>query len=125
MRLILVTAYFIVILLLPDFVYPSSEWLVISSAGDEINYIDSESILYNGPVAFYWTKNVDRKGEITKTSYYTNCEAGTGAIKEIIIYDSEEAVAKSYYFQDDKLQWAKITPQSFLHAFRNVVCVTK
>ena len=126
MRKLPLPAYlFIFVLLLPNYAF-SSEWLEIeNSAGGEKNYVDLGSIVYTGPVATFWTKNIDRKGEMTRTSYHLNCEAGTGAIKEIIIYNSEEAIVKSYFFKEDKLQWGKITPKSFMHVFRNVVCENK
>jgi hypothetical protein len=123
-KLLIITCVSFVVLILTSPAY-SSDWLqVADSAGNEKNYLDLGSITYKKPLAKFWTKNMDRKGEITKTAFYLNCEAGSGAIKEILIYNAEDVLVKSYSFKEEKLQWAKITPRSSLHVFRNLVCQT-
>jgi hypothetical protein len=67
-------------------------------------------------------KNIDHKGEATETGYVINCEKSTGAIREIRMYDSEALLVKSYSFNENKLQWGKITPRSFMRIFNKVLC---
>jgi hypothetical protein len=126
MRKALLLAYIsLVFLTFPTYVH-SSEWMQVEySPGGEKNYIDLGSITYKKPLVTFWTKNIDRKGEMTKTSYYINCKAGIGAIKDIIIYDSDETVVKAYTFEEHKLQWSKISPRSFMHAFFYTACESK
>jgi hypothetical protein len=99
--------------------------LVESPIAGEKNYIDLESIKYNRAMVTFWTMNRDKKGEMIKTSFSINCENGTGAIRDIIIYDSNETVVKSYSYKDEKLQWGKITAHSFMYGFHKLLCEEK
>lgn len=104
----------------------SSDWLQVeSSIAGEKNYIDLDSIKYNKAMVTFWTRNIDRKGEMIKTSFSINCESGTGAIRDIIIYDSTETIVKSYSYKDEKLQWGRITARSFMHGFHKLLCKEK
>jgi hypothetical protein len=111
--------------ILPPLAY-SSDWLQIeSSIAGEKNYIDLESIKYNKAMVTFWAMNIDKKGEMIKTSFSINCENGTGAIRDIIIYDSNKTVAKSYSYKDEKLQWGRITVHSFMYGFHELLCNEK
>ncbi len=101
----------------------SSDWLrVDDTAGGEKNFIDMESIKYNRPLVNFRARNIDRKEEATITSYVINCQNGTGAIREIVIYDSNDLPVKSYSFKENRLQWSKITPRSFMRIYLKLVC---
>jgi hypothetical protein len=111
--------------ILPPLAY-SSDWLQIeSSIAGEKNYIDLESIKYNKAMVTFWAMNIDKKGEMIKTSFSINCENGTGAIRDIIIYDSNKTVVKSYSYKDEKLQWGRITVPSFMYGFHKLLCNEK
>ncbi|MDH4230496.1 MAG: hypothetical protein OEW04_00520 [Nitrospirota bacterium] len=104
----------------------SSEWLQVeSSIAGERNYIDLDSIRYDKTTVTFWTRNIDKKGEMIKMSFSMNCENGTGAIRDIIIYGSNETVVKSYSFKDEKLQWGRITAHSFMYGFHKLLCKEK
>ena len=127
MRKLLLLIYFSLgsFFVLPPLVY-SSDWMQVeSSIAGEKDYIDLESIRYNRAIATFWTMNIDKKGEMIKTSFSINCENGTGAIRDILIYDSNETVVKSYSYKDEKLQWGKITAHSCMHGFHKLLCKGK
>lgn len=127
MRKLLLLIYFALssFFVLPPLVY-SSDWMQVeSSIAGEKDYIDLESIRYNRAIATFWTMNIDKKGEMIKTSFSINCENGTGAIRDILIYDSNETVVKSYSYKDEKLQWGKITAHSCMHGFHKLLCKGK
>ena len=116
--------YFFIAFLLMAGSALASEWLrVEDTAGGEKNYIDMESIEHKRQLINFWARNIDPKGEATETSYVINCKMGTGAIREIRIYDSNALLVKSYSFNDNKLQWDKMTPRSFMRIFKKVLCV--
>ena len=101
----------------------SSDWLQIEDSLDgEKNYIDLDSVQYQQPIVTFWTKNTDRKGEDTKMSFSINCKNGTGAIRDIIIYSSNETVLRSYSYKEEKLLWGKITSHSFMNSFKKLLC---
>jgi len=101
----------------------SSDWIyaVSDKVGDK-HYIDLDSIRFNRPIVTFWAQNIDRKGEETKTRYSINCENGTGTIRDIIIYNSDGIVLKSYSRNDGDLQWMRITPDSFMDGFQKILC---
>ena len=102
--------------------YPS-DWLQIEdSQGGEKNYIDLDSVSYEQHIVTFWSKNTDKKGEATKMSFSINCKNGTGAIRDIIIYSSNETVLKSYSYKEGKFPWGKITSHSFLNSFKKLLC---
>jgi hypothetical protein len=114
--------FFLAFLLLAGSAF-ASEWLRVGdTAGGEKNYIDMESVEHNRSLINFWARNIDRKGEATETSYAINCEKGTGAIREIRLFDSNALLVKSYSFSDNNLQWSKMTPRSFMRIFRKVLC---
>jgi hypothetical protein len=101
----------------------SSDWLQIEdSRGGEKNYIDLDSVRYIQHIVTFWTKNTDRKGEVSKMSFSINCKNGTGAIRDIIIYTSNETVLKSYSYKEGEAPWGKITPHSFMSSFEKLLC---
>jgi len=103
-------------------VYPS-DWLQIEdSLGGEKNYIDLDSVSYKQHIVTFWSKNTDRKGEVTKMSFSINCKNGTGAIRDIIIFNSSETVLKSYSYKEGKLLWGKINSHSFMNSFKKLLC---
>ena len=111
--------------ILPPLAY-SSDWLQVeSSIAGEKNYIDLESIKYNKAVVTFWARNIDKKGEMIKTSFSINCENGTGAIRDIIIYGPNETIVKSYSYKDERLQWGRITAHSFMYGFHTLLCKEK
>ena len=122
-KVILFTYVFINIFFILSTPAYSSDWLQIEdSQGGEKNYIDLASIRYKQHIVTFWTKNADRKGETTKTSFSINCKNGTGAIRDIIIYSSNETVLKSYSYKEGKLLWGKIASHSFMNSFRKLLC---
>jgi len=101
----------------------SSDWLQIEdSQCGEKNYIDLDSVRYKQNIVTFWSKNTDRKGEATKMSFSINCKNGTGAIRDIIIYSSNETVLKSYSYKEGNLPWGKITFHSFMNSFKKLLC---
>jgi len=101
----------------------SSDWLQIEdSQGGEKNYIDLDSVRYIQHIVTFWTKSTDKKGEATKIIFSINCKNGTGAIRDIIIYSSNETVLKSYSYKEEKLPWGKITSHSFMNSFKKLLC---
>lgn len=115
--------YFLLAFLLLAGTAFAAQWLrVEDTAGGEKNYIDMESVGHERSLINFWARNIDRKGEATETSYVINCERGIGAIREIRIYDSSALLVKSYSFSDNKLQWNKMPPRSFMRIFRKVLC---
>jgi hypothetical protein len=101
----------------------SSDWLLVGdSAGGEKNYIDLASMRYENATVTFWAKNIDKKGEMTRTRFSLNCENGTAAMRDIIIYGSNETIVKSYSYKDEKLQWGKIPRYSFMNGFQKVLC---
>jgi len=127
MRKLLLLIYFTLssLFILSTLVY-SSDWLQVeSSIAGEKNYIDLESIKYNKAIVTFWARNIDKKGEIIKTSFSINCENGTGAIRDIIIYGPNETIVKSYSYKDEKLQWGRITAHSFMYGFHKLLCKEK
>ena len=101
----------------------SSDWLQIEDyPGGERNYIDLDSVRYKQHVVTFWTKNTDSNGEATKMSFSINCKNGTGAIRDIIIYRSNETVLKSYSYKEGNLLWGKITSHSFMNSFKKLLC---
>ena len=103
-------------------VYPS-DWLQIEDSQDgEKNYIDLASVRYKQHIVTFWTKNTDRKGKATKMSFSINCKNGTGAIRDIIIYSSNETVLRSYSYKEEKLLWGKIESHSFMNSFKKLLC---
>ena len=86
------------------------------------NYIDLGSVRYKQHIVSFWSRNTDRKGEATKMSFSINCKNGTGAIRDIIIYSSNETVLKSYSYKEGNLLWGKITSHSFMNGFRKFLC---
>ena len=101
----------------------SFDWLQIEdSQCGEKNYIDLDSVIYKQHIVTFWAKNTDRKGEATKMSFSINCKNGTGAIRDIIIYSSNETVLKSYSYKEGNLLWGKITSHSFMNSFRKFLC---
>lgn len=104
----------------------SSDWRQVeSSIPGEKNYIDLSSVKYNKAIVTFLTRNIDKKGEVIQTSFFINCEKGTGAIRDIIIYGPDETVVKSYSYKDEKLQWGKITANSFMYGFHKLLCKEK
>jgi len=101
----------------------SSDWVYIDSdkTGDK-HYIDLDTVEFNGPVATFWVKNIDKKGEEMKTRYSIYCKNKMAAIRDIFVYDSDGAVLKSYSPKDDKLQWLKIPPDSISNSFYKFLC---
>jgi len=122
-KVLLFTYVFIkLFFVLPTLAY-SSDWLQIEdSPGVEKNYIDLDSVRYKQHFVTFWTKNIDKKGEATKTGFSINCKNGTGAIRDIIIYSSNETVLKSYSYTNGKLPWGKITAHSFMNSFKKLLC---
>jgi len=101
----------------------SSDWLQIEdSRGGEKNYIDLDSVIYKQHIVTFRAKNTDKKAEATITSFSINCKNGTGAIRDIIIYTSNETVLKSYSYKEGKLLWGKITTHSYMNGFRKLLC---
>ena len=101
----------------------SSEWLQIEdSQGGEKNYIDLDSVRYKQHIVTFWAKNTDKKEEATKMSLLINCKDGTGAIRDIIIYSSNQTVLKSYSYKGGKLPWGKITSHSYINSFKKLLC---
>lgn len=104
----------------------SADWLQIeTSIVGEKFYIDLDGIRFSGPIVTFWAKNVDRKQEETKTRYSINCENGTGAIRDIIMYSTDGTILKSYSRKDKELQWIRIAPGSFMNDFKNTLCKEK
>lgn len=93
-----------------------------SSLEGEEDYIELGDILFDAQVVTFWARNIDKKGEVTRTRYSVNCRKGIAAIREITIYGPDEKLLKSYSPGDQKLQWGKIKPGSFMDGFRKVVC---
>ena len=101
----------------------SFDWLQIEdSQCGEKNYIDLDSVIYKQHIVTFWAKNTDRKGEATKTSFSINCKNGTGTIRDIIIYSSNETVLKTYSYKEGNLLWGKITSNSFMNSFKKLLC---
>ena len=101
----------------------SSDWLQIEDSQDgEKNYIDLASVRYKQHIVTFWTKNIDKKGEATTISFSINCKNGTGAIRDIIIYNSNDTVLKSYSYKEGNLLWGKITSHSFMNSFKKFLC---
>ena len=101
----------------------SSDWLQVEdSAGGEKNYIDLASIGYKNGMVTFWAKNIDKKGEATRIRFSINCENGTAAMRDIVIYGPNETIEKSYSFKDEKLQWGKIPRYSFMNGFQKLLC---
>ena len=101
----------------------SFDWLQIEdSQCGEKNYIDLDSVIYKQHIVTFWAKNKDRKGEATKMSFSINCKNGTGAIRDIIIYSSNETVLRSYSYKEEKLLWGKIASHSFMNSFKKLLC---
>ena len=61
-------------------------------------------------------------GEVTKISYSINCKNRTGAIRDIIIYSSNDTVLKTYSYKEGELLWGKITSHSFMNSFKKLLC---
>jgi len=101
----------------------SSDWFYIDSdkTGDK-HYIDLDTVKFNGPVATFWVKNIDTKGEEMKTRYSIHCRNKIAAIRDIFVYGSDGTVLKSYSPKDDKLQWLKIPPDSISNSFYKFLC---
>jgi hypothetical protein len=101
----------------------SADWLQIEDSHDgEKNYIDLASVRYKQHIVTFWAKNTDRRGEATKMSFSINCKNGTGAIRDIIIYSSNETVLRSYSYKEEKLLWGKIESHSFMNSFKKLLC---
>jgi hypothetical protein len=124
MRKVLLFAYvFINISFILSTPVYSSDWLQIEdSQGGESNYIDIDSVSYNQHIVTFWTKSTDKKGEVTKIFFSINYKNGAGAIRDIIIYCSNETVLKSYSYKEGKLPWGKITSHSFMNSFKKLLC---
>ena len=114
-----------ILFILPPCAY-SSDWRQVeSSIPGEKNYIDLASIKYNKAVVTFWSRNIDKKGEMIHTSFSIDCEKGIGAIRDIIIYGPDETVVKSYSYKDEKLLWGRITAHSFMYGFHKLLCKEK
>ena len=102
--------------------YPS-KWLQIGDSLDgEKNYIDLGSVRYKQHIVSFWSRNTDRKGEATEISFSVNCKKGTGAVRDIIMYSSNETVLRSYSYKEGKLLWGKIESHSFMNSFKELLC---
>jgi hypothetical protein len=122
-KALLFTYVFIIIFFILSTPAYSSDWLQIEdSPGVEKNYIDLDSVKYQQHIVTFWTKNTDRKGEDTKMSFSINCKNGNGAIRDIIIYSSNETVLKSYSYKEGKLLWGNIASHSFMNSFKKLLC---
>lgn len=109
-----------IVMLTPSY---SFNWLQIDdSRSFEKNYIDLESVRHKQHIVTFWAKNTDKKGEDTKMNISINCKNGTGAIRDIIIYNSNETVLKSFSYEEGKLPWGKITSNSFMNGFKKLLC---
>ncbi len=118
--LVFITVNIFSILSVPSY---SINWLEVeTSIKWEKFYIDLDSVEYDGPIVTFWAKDVDRKQEETKTRYSINCTKGRGAIRDIILFDSDGTVLKSWSGKDKKIQWLKITPDSFMSSFQKILC---
>jgi hypothetical protein len=75
----------------------SSDWVYIDSdkTGDK-HYIDLDTVEFKGPIATFWVKNVDKKGEEMRTRYSIHCENKMAAIRDIFVYGLDGAILKSY-----------------------------
>lgn len=124
MRKVILIAYVFINIFI-TFSTPSyaSEWLQIEGSRDgEKDYIDLSSVRYKQHIVTFWTRNTDRKGEATKMSFSINCKTGRGTIRDIIIYDSNETVLRSYSYKEEKLLWGKIASHSFMNSFKKLLC---
>jgi len=125
-KLLLLIYFALSSLFIPTPLAYSSDWLEVEpSIAGEKNYIDLESVQYNKAIVTFWSRNIDKKGEMIKTSFSINCENGTGAIRDIIIYGPGDTVVKSYSYKDEKLQWGRITAHSFMFGFHKLLCKEK
>jgi hypothetical protein len=88
----------------------------------EKNYIDLGSVRYKQHIVSFWSRNTDRKGEATEISFSVNCKNGTGAVRDIIMYSSNETVLRSYSYKEGKLLWGKIESHSFMNSFKKLLC---
>lgn len=104
----------------------SSDWVYAGDdkTGDK-HYIDLDTVKFNGPVATFWVKNIDEKGEEMKTRYSIHCGNKIAAIRDIFVYGSDGAVLKSYSPKDEKLQWLKIPPDSISNSFYKFLCTDR
>jgi len=88
----------------------------------EKNYIDLGSVRYKQHIVSFWSRNTDRKGEATEISFSVNCKKGTGAVRDIIMYSSNETVLRSYSYKEGKLLWGKIASHAFMNSFKELLC---
>ena len=102
------------------------EWMPIESSPDgERYYLDLKSIQSQGPVVTFWAKNIDNRGEETRTRFSIHCGHGTAAIRDVVLYSSDETILKSHSYKDNNLQWGIISPHSFLKGFQRFLCKDK
>jgi hypothetical protein len=101
----------------------SSDWVYIDSdkTGDK-NYIDLDTVEFNGPIATFWVKNIDKKGEEMSIRYSIHCKNKMAAIRDIFVYGLDGAILKSYSPKDDKLKWLKIPYDSISNSFYKFLC---
>lgn len=99
-------------------------WLVANSNGNDLIFIDTESLVISGNDRSFWVHthwNKPKYNVAADLSYHKiECEKRTYTLEKLIKFDSSKSIVSDYNYRPPVEEL--IVPGGLMHSIRNFVC---